>query len=326
MKRALSILGLVGVTALVTFLAITRHLAQERAARLDGALMDAEARIIELEAKMDAAEHRLAQLAKADAASRPTASALRQPRAAVAASSSETQPPANPALPGTSAPGVVRESAAMPAPGVMAVTGPIIRYAAFSKAGFTNLVRIEGTSTVHDWQVEGHLIGGSAGLGSGFPTQLGAPVEAGAADATLNVFIPVRSLKSVEKDGRPYSDAMDEIMYSKLSEPTNKRITYTLKSLALKEQSRDATKPFLYEAIGDLTVAGKTNTITMPVSVSPYPDGRIQFTGSIRVKMTDFNIVPPSPSLGGVSINTGDEVTLRFAWWVNRLRDAQAGK
>jgi len=24
------------------------------------------------------------------------------------------------------------------------------------------LVRIEGTSTVHDWQVEGHLIGGSA--------------------------------------------------------------------------------------------------------------------------------------------------------------------
>ena len=28
--------------------------------------------------------------------------------------------------------------------------------------------------------------------------------------------------------------------------------------------------------------------------------------------MTDFKIEPPSPSLGGVSIKTGDEVTLRF--------------
>ena len=29
-----------------------------------------------------------------------------------------------------------------------------------SKSGPTMKVRIEGTSTVHDWQVEGHLIGG----------------------------------------------------------------------------------------------------------------------------------------------------------------------
>ena len=186
-----------------------------------------------------------------------------------------------------------------------------MRYAAFSRAGLTNLVRIEGTSTVHDWQVEGHLIGGSAEFGQGFPTQPGAQALPGPVEAKVSVFIPVRSLKSVEKDGRPYSDAMDEIMYGKLLEPTNKRITYTLTSLTLKEPPREVTDPFLYEATGNLCVAGVTNAITMPVSVLPDADGWIQFAGSVKVKMTDFKIEPPSPSLGGVSIKTGDEVTLQ---------------
>jgi hypothetical protein len=61
--------------------------------------------------------------------------------------------------------------------------------------------------------------------------------------------------------------------------------------------------------------------------VSPDPDGRIQFAGAVRVKMTDFKISPPSPSLpGGVSIKTGDEVTLKFVWWVNRVNAGQAGR
>ena len=62
-------------------------------------------------------------------------------------------------------------------------------------------------------------------------------------DAKVSVFIPVRSLKSVEKNGQPYSDPMDEIMYGKLLEPTNKRITYTLTSLTLKEPPRESDRP-----------------------------------------------------------------------------------
>jgi hypothetical protein len=200
-----------------------------------------------------------------------------------------------------------------------------VRYAAFSRAGLTNLVRIEGTSTVHDWQVEGHLIGGSAEFRQGFPTQPGAPAAAGPVEATVSVFIPVRSLKSVEKDGRPYSDPMDEIMYGKLLASARNRITFTLTSLTPKEQPGGATAPFLCEATGNLCVAGVTNAITLPVHVSPDPGGPIQFAGSVKVKMTDFKIEPPSPSLGGVSIKTGDEVTLRFIWWVKRVGEAKAG-
>ena len=37
-------------------------------------------------------------------------------------------------------------------------------------------------------------------------------------EAKADVFIQVRSLKSIEKDGKPYSDKMDEIMWEHLKE------------------------------------------------------------------------------------------------------------
>ena len=97
-------------------------------------------------------------------------------------------------------------------------------------------VRIEGTSSIHDWQVEGSLIGGRLEAGPGFPSEPGQVVAPGKVDAKVDVFIPVRSLKSVEKDGRPYSDSMDDIMYGKLLQPTYPRILYHLDELILKER------------------------------------------------------------------------------------------
>ncbi len=329
MKRALSIFGVIGVTALITYLGITRHLAQERAANLDRALMDAEARVIQLEADIEAAKQRLAELVQAQQASRPAAAPPRTARS-VAPTARPTPAESSPTASGVAAeapPAVGGGAGVAVTVARPPVVGPLVRYAAFSRAGLTNMVRIEGTSTIHEWQVEGHLIGGSAEFGQGFAPQPGAEAAAGSVEAKVSVFIPVRSLKSVEKSGRPYSDAMDEIMYGKLREPANKRITYTLTLLTLKEQSRGVTDPFLYEATGNLCVAGVTNIITMPVTVLPDPSGRIQFAGSVKVKMTDFKIDPPSPSLpGGIKIETGDEVTLRFAWWVNRVGAGQAGR
>jgi hypothetical protein len=41
-------------------------------------------------------------------------------------------------------------------------------------------------------------------------------VNAGKVEAKAEAFVPVRSLKSVEKDGKAYSDRMDEVMYEHL--------------------------------------------------------------------------------------------------------------
>src|SRR5262245_66600862 len=70
-------------------------------------------------------------------------------------------------------------------------------------------IRMEGTSNIHDWQVESGLIGGSVEVGEGFPLEPGQQVKAGKVEAKAEPFVTVRSLKRQKKDGKSYSDAMD---------------------------------------------------------------------------------------------------------------------
>lgn len=177
-----------------------------------------------------------------------------------------------------------------------------------------NKVRIEGTSTIHDWRVESSMIGGKAEVGPGFPLKPGAEVKPGPVEAKVEVFIPVQQLKSIEADGKPYSAAMDKRMYDAMSESGNKRISYLLTSLTLKEAPKAADQPYLFESIGNLCVAGVTNKITMPVTVTVLEENKVKFAGSVTVKMTDFKIEPPSPSLSMGLIKTGDDVKLFFEW------------
>jgi hypothetical protein len=177
-------------------------------------------------------------------------------------------------------------------------------------------VRIEGTSSIHDWQVEGNLLGGYLEAGPGFPSEPGQAAAPGKVDARVEVFIPVRSLKSIEKDGKPYSTSMDDIMYEKLLQPANPKILYRLEELTLKEAPKDAGAPYVFEAKGGLVVAGVTNRITMPVNVTPLGDRKLKITGNIAAKMTDFGIKPPAPAIALGLIKTGDEVKLIFDWRV----------
>jgi hypothetical protein len=185
-----------------------------------------------------------------------------------------------------------------------------------------NKVRIEGTSTIHDWQVESTIIGGTAEVGPGFPLKSGAEVKPGPVAAKVSVFIPVRQLKSIKKDGKPYDTSMDKRMYEKLLEPANKRITYELSELTLKEAPKTADAPYQFEAKGDLCVAGVTNKITMPVMVTFPGEDQVKFAGSITVKMSDFKIEPINISIFGIGlIKTGDEVKLFFEWVAVRKTD-----
>jgi hypothetical protein len=182
-----------------------------------------------------------------------------------------------------------------------------------SKSGPNVKVRVEGTSTIHDWQVEGPLIGGFIEVGSGFPIEPGQQTSPGKVEARVEAFIPVRSLKSVEKDGSHYSDKMDEIMFEKLKSQTHSRILYRLSELTLKESPKTKDLPYVFDSKGELVVAGVTNKIAMAVNVTPLGDQKLKLTGNTKVKMTDYGIQPPV--LIGV-LSTGDEVTLGFEWMV----------
>src|SRR5581483_10027364 len=159
---------------------------------------------------------------------------------------------------------------------------PMTKY--FARSG--SKMRIEGTSTIHDWQVEGTLIGGFLEVGPNFPGEPGQEVSPGKVEAHAEPFIMVRSLKSIEKDGKPYSDRMDEVMYEHLKAEKSPKITFHLTELTLKEAAKDKNSPYVCEAKGQLAVAGITNNVTMPVNILPLGDKKLKISGAVTVKMS----------------------------------------
>jgi len=198
---------------------------------------------------------------------------------------------------------------------LLAQTAQVTRYD--SKPG-TLKVRIEGSSNIHDWQVEGKIIGGYMEIGSNFPTEPGQPATPGKVDARVEAFIPVRSLASVKEDGSPYNIAMDDIMYGKLKVAEHNRIYYRLTELTLKEAAKSKDAPYVFDSVGELAAAGVTNKITMPVSVTPLADDKLRITGKVKTKMTDFKIEPPALNVVIGAITTADEITLSIDWTLAR--------
>jgi hypothetical protein len=180
-----------------------------------------------------------------------------------------------------------------------------------AKTGSGMKMRLEGTSTVHDWQVEGPLIGGFMEVGPKFPTEAGQAATPGKMEANADVFVPVRSLKSIEKDGSPFSDKMNEVMYEKLKQSANPKILFHLTDLELKEVAASKDAPYVFEAKGDLAIAGKTNKITMPVNITPLGEKKLRINGAVSIKMSDYGV--EAPVLVGI-LSTGDQVKLKFDW------------
>lgn len=169
-------------------------------------------------------------------------------------------------------------------------------------------LRMDGTSTIHDWYAESSIISGSVELDKNFPTDPAVKLTPGKINAKVNVVIPVRTLKS--SSGRP----MDEIMYSHMEIKQYPRIEYRLLEMDLP--SIPARGNPILKTLGELVVHGVTNKITMDVGLERISKDKIKFYSAVPVtlKMTDFKINPPNPNIAGVGIKTGDEVKVKFEW------------
>jgi hypothetical protein len=173
-------------------------------------------------------------------------------------------------------------------------------------------VRVQGTSNLDDWQVESVSVQGFLELGPTFPPEPPRKAAPGPVDARARLELNASSLKSVEKDGKPFSNKMDQIMYEKLRASAHPKIVYRLQSLVLKEASESADAPFLLESTGELLVGGVTNQIAIPLKLWSTDNKNLKLTGNTSLRMTDFHIEPPSPKIALGFINTGNEVKLTF--------------
>ena len=169
-------------------------------------------------------------------------------------------------------------------------------------------VKLDGSSNIHDWTVEGLAIGGTMELDSSFPLDASLKaVPALKVVPKVHVTIPVRSLKSGKK-------RMDEVMHEAMKQPEFPKIEYQLKEMTLKSADHTAGTPFQFDTKGELTLAGVTRTNAMTVDIEVVEKGKLKVTGTTTVKMTDFGIKPPSPAIALGLIKTADDVKITFEW------------
>jgi polyisoprenoid-binding protein YceI len=179
-------------------------------------------------------------------------------------------------------------------------------------------VKVEGTSSLHDWEMEGTLIGGFIEFGAGVqldPAQANiVGITGDKVPATGRVIIPVRSVHS-KAEHMP--DVMDHLMQDALKENQAPRIDFTLKELAFKGP-HEAGKPFNFEVTGDLAIAGATNAVTFPITIEQVDADNIKVSGTAPVNMPQYGITPPAPSFGLGLMKTGPDVKIIFDWALHK--------
>jgi polyisoprenoid-binding protein YceI len=70
----------------------------------------------------------------------------------------------------------------------------------------------------------------------------------------------------------------------------------------------------LFDSKGELAVAGVTNKVAFPVTMTRVDKNKMKTTGATSVKMTSFGIQPPAPKVALGLISTGDDVKITFEW------------
>ena len=159
-------------------------------------------------------------------------------------------------------------------------------------------VRIEGTSTLHEWKMESTAITGQITAPPLAQWASGAPVEGAA-----TVAIPVKSIKSEHAK-------MDKLMAEALKANTNPNINYQLTSAIVANPGA----PFVLDTRGKLTIAGVTRDVEMKVTGTRDSAGTYFLTGQVPIRMTDYGIKPPTAMMG--TIKTGNDVKVTFRWAV----------
>jgi len=76
------------------------------------------------------------------------------------------------------------------------------------------------------------------------------------------------------------------------------------------------------KAIGELTVAGQTRTVSFLVDVTLKSDGTAGARGNVEINMSDFGVEPPSAMLG--LLKTYDRITVSFEIQTVPRRDVHA--
>jgi polyisoprenoid-binding protein YceI len=152
---------------------------------------------------------------------------------------------------------------------------------------------VKGTSTLHNWNVASE----NAVCDIAFKFD-GANITG---LSSILFTVGVKTLKSDHK-------AMSKNMYKALNSEKFPEITYHSSYANIRATGKDA---YVISAKGELTISGVSKNVWLAAVTTVNPtDMSVQTIGSIRIKMSEYKIDPPSLMLG--TVNVGDEITVQF--------------
>ena len=161
-------------------------------------------------------------------------------------------------------------------------------------------VTINGGSNVHDWSCSSSAFDATIQLDASYEatplTAVAKPIN------KVLVTIPVKSLKCGK-------GKMDENMYKALKADAFKEIKYVLDTYELNKDATTADA-FTANTVGELTVAGVTQKVEIPITAQRLAGGAMKGTGTAKFLMTDFGVKPPFALLG--TLRTKNEISITF--------------
>jgi polyisoprenoid-binding protein YceI len=154
-------------------------------------------------------------------------------------------------------------------------------------------VTIHGTSNLHNWDEKVQIVSGDGVVNLD---------KDGSFDLiSIDIKMNVHSIKSDK------GSIMDNNTYKALKADVYPEIIFTLttpvKSIPSANEKSISVK-------GNLTIAGTTRPVDMQVKIVMQGKGTLSFEGAQTIKMTDYNISPPTALFG--TLKTGNEITIDF--------------
>ncbi len=159
-------------------------------------------------------------------------------------------------------------------------------------------ITVDGTSTLLDWTVKAEIINGSINVTTNINTNSNLKKSN---LFSISILVPVRNIKS-EK-----GETMDNKMYRALKIEDFPNILYTL--IHSDEFTTFSLNDSLINFSGVLNIAGVEKTIHCKTKAT-FSNDLLILEGEIPLKLSDFNIEPPSAMFG--QIETGDDITINF--------------
>lgn len=155
-------------------------------------------------------------------------------------------------------------------------------------------LKVLGSSNVHDWEMASATMQSQGDFkfdGKNTLTSINA----------FQLSVDAKTLKSNHS-------SLDNRAYKVMKAADHPKIVYNLRSTDITTVSKNK---YLVKALGDLTIGGVKKSISMNVNVVVNADNSITCTGSEKLKLSDYNIAPPSYMAGTMKV--GNDLTIEFA-------------